>query len=48
LNVVEIVFGVITCHCLTQTSFASIPELEAAENRYIERYNEDAKPPWLG
>lgn len=44
LNMVEIFFGIITRQCLKRSNFASIPELEAAVHRYIERYNEDAKP----
>lgn len=44
LNMVEIFFGIITRQCLKRSNYASIPELEAAVSRYIERYNEDAKP----
>lgn len=44
LNMVEIFFGIITRQCLKRSNFTSIPELEAVLRRYIENYNQDAKP----
>lgn len=44
LNMVEIFFGIITRQCLKRSNFTSIPELEGALSRYIERYNEEATP----
>ena len=44
LNMVEIFFGIITRQCLKRGTFSSVPELQDAMERYIEHYNQDARP----
>ncbi|MET3175628.1 UNVERIFIED_ORG: hypothetical protein ABIB52_003495 [Arthrobacter sp. UYCu721] len=44
LNMVEIFFGIITRQCLKRGAFSSVKELEETMERYIENYNQDAKP----
>uniref|UniRef100_UPI00047AB998 transposase n=1 Tax=Arthrobacter sp. H20 TaxID=1267981 RepID=UPI00047AB998 len=44
LNMVEIFFGIITRQCLKRGEFSSVKELEETMDRYIENYNQDAKP----
>jgi transposase len=44
LNMVEIFFGIITRQCLKRGTFASVNDLQQAMERYIEHYNQDAKP----
>ncbi|MHA7277960.1 transposase [Arthrobacter sp. Hz1] len=44
LNMVEIFFGIITRQCLKRGEFSSIKDLEDTMERYIENYNQDAKP----
>ena len=44
LNMVEIFFGIITRQCLKCGTFSSVKELEETMERYIENYNQDAKP----
>ena len=44
LNMVEIFFGIITRQCLKRGTFSSVKDLEETMERYIENYNQDAKP----
>jgi transposase len=44
LNMVEIFFVIITRQCLKRGTFASVNDLQQALERYIEHYNQDAKP----
>ncbi|WAH96206.1 hypothetical protein [Arthrobacter sp. MMS18-M83] len=44
VNIVGIFFGDITRQCLKRGAFSSVKELEETMERYIENYNQDAKP----
>lgn len=44
LNMVEICFGIISRQCLKRGEFGSVNELEETMDRYIQNYNQDAKP----
>lgn len=44
LNMVEIFFGIITRQCLKRGTFSSITDLEETMKRYIDNYNQNAKP----